>query len=69
MAEIMTTTVKIKIPLEASPELGSNWASTKTVSEWLELKEKNDEEFLSQNEELKKAICICEKLEKEGKIK
>ena len=34
MAEIMRTSVpNLRVPLEASPELGDNWASTKEVSE------------------------------------
>lgn len=69
MAEIMTTTVQLKVPLEASPELGMNWASTKEVSEWIKLKNKNDVEYTSQPQALKDAICICERLIKEEKIK
>ena len=69
MAEIMRTSVKgLRVPLEASPELGDNWASTKEVSEWIELKNKNDNEYLNASEPLKKAICICEKLLNEGKV-
>lgn len=69
MAEIMTTTVQLKVPLEASPEFGMNWASTKEVSEWIKLKNKNDVEYTSQPQVLKDAICICERLIKEEKIK
>ena len=63
MAEIMRSSVKgLRVPLEASPELGDNWASTKEVSEWIELKNKNDSEYLNASKELKEAVCICEKL-------
>lgn len=69
MAEIMTTTIPLKVPMEATPELGMNWASTKEVSEWIDLKAKNDVEYINQPQILKDAICICEKLLAEGKVK
>lgn len=69
MAEIMRTSVpNLRVPLEASPELGDNWASTKEVSEWIELKDKNDEAWLRASDNLKKAVLICERLLKEGKV-
>lgn len=70
MAEIMRTSVpNLRVPLEASPELGDNWASTKEVSEWIELKDKNDEAWLRASDNLKKAVLICERLLKEGKVR
>lgn len=70
MAEIMRTSVpNLRIPLEASPELGDNWASTKEVSEWIELRDKNDEAWQKASAELKKAVLICERLLKEGKVR
>lgn len=69
MAEIMRTSVKgLHVPLEASPELGDNWASTKEVSEWIELRDSGDEAWQKASSELKKAVNICEKLLKEGKV-
>ena len=69
MAEIMRTSVpNLRVPLEASPELGDNWASTKEVSEWIELRDKNDEAWQKASAELKKAVNICDKLLKEGKV-
>lgn len=69
MAEIMRTSVpNLRIPLEASPELGDNWASTKEVPEWIELRDKGDEAWLKASENLKKAVNICDKLLKEGKV-
>lgn len=69
MAEIMRTSVpNLRIPLEASPELGDNWASTKEVTEWIELRDKEDEEWLKASDNLKKAVNICDKLLKEGKV-
>ena len=69
MAEIMRTSVKgLRIPLEASPELGDNWASTKEVSEWIELKNSNDEAWQKTSKELKDSVIICERLLKEGKV-
>lgn len=69
MAEIMRTSVpNLRIPLEASPELGDNWASTKEVSEWIELRDKNDEAWIKASDNLKKAVNICDKLLKEGRV-
>lgn len=69
MAEIMRTSVKgLRVPLEASPELGDNWAETKEITKWIELKNSNSEEYLNTSKELKSAIDICEKLLKEGKV-
>lgn len=70
MAEIMRTSVpNLRIPLEASPELGDNWASTKEVTEWIELRDKNDEAWQKTSAELKQAVNICDKLLKENKVK
>lgn len=69
MAEIMRTSVpNLRVPLEASPELGDNWASTKEVTEWIELRDKNDEAWQKASAELKKAVLICERLLKDGKV-
>ena len=69
MAEIMTTTISLRVPMEATPEIGLNWASTKEVKEWIDLKNKADIEYTSQPQILKDAISVCEKLLAEGKIK
>ena len=70
MAEIMRTAMPgLRVPLEASPELGDNWASTKEVSEWIELRDKNDESWISASDNLKKAVNICDKLLKEGRVR
>lgn len=69
MAELMRNAMPtLRVPLEASPELGDNWASTKEVTEWIELRDKNDEAWLKASPELKKAVNICDKLLKEGKV-
>lgn len=69
MAELMRTSMpNLRIPLEASPELGDNWASTKEVTEWIELRDKNDEAWLKTSPELKQAVNICDKLLKEGRV-
>ncbi len=69
MAELMRTSMpNLRIPLEASPELGDNWASTKEVAEWIELRDKNDEAWINTSPELKQAVNICDKLLKEGKV-
>lgn len=70
MAEIMRTAMPgLRVPLEASPELGDNWASTKEVTEWIELRDKKDEAWLKASDNLKKAVNICDKLLKEGKVR
>ena len=69
MAEIMrTATPNLRVPLEASPELGDNWANTKEVPVWIELRDKNDKEWLTASPELKKAVNICDRLLKEGRV-
>lgn len=69
MAEIMrTATPGLRVPLEASPELGDNWASTKEVPEWIKLRDTNDEAWIKASSELKKAVNICDKLLKEGRV-
>ena len=69
MAEIMRTSVpNLRIPLEAGPELGENWAETKEVSKWIELKNSNDEAWIKASDTLKKSVLICEKLLQEGKV-
>ena len=70
MAEIMQTSIpNLRVPLEASPELGDNWASTKEVTEWIELRDKNDEAWQKASAELKQAVNICDKLLKENKVR
>ena len=70
MAEIMRTSVSnLRVPLEASPELGDNWASTKEIPDWIESRDNNDEDWQKASDELKKAVNICERLKQEGKIK
>ena len=69
MAEIMRTSIPtLKIPLEASPELGDNWASTKEIPAWIESRDNNDGDWQKASDELKKAVNICERLLKEGKV-
>lgn len=69
MAEIMRTSIPtLKIPLEASPELGDNWAFTKEIPAWIESRDNNDEDWQKASDELKKAVNICERLLKEGKV-
>ena len=69
MAEIMRTAMpNLRVPLEASPELGDNWASTKEVTEWIKLRDENAEDWLKASDELKKSVNICDKLLKEGRV-
>lgn len=69
MAEIMRTAVpNLRVPLEASPELGDDWASTKEVTEWIRLRDEDSEEWRSASAELRKAVNICDTLLKEGRV-
>lgn len=42
-----------------------HWASTKEVSEWIELRDKGDEAWLSASPALKEAVNICDRLLRE----
>lgn len=69
MAQIMREAMpNLRVPLEASPELGDNWASTKEVTEWIELRDRNDEAWAKASDNLKKAVNICDRLLKEGRV-
>lgn len=69
MAEIMRTSVpNLHVPLEASPELGDNWASTKEIPAWIESRDNNDEDWQRASDELKKAVNICERLLLEKRV-
>jgi hypothetical protein len=69
MAEVMRTSVKgLKVPLEAEIELGENWASTKTIPEWLEVRAESPDKWEELSDELKEAVVICEQLLKEGAV-
>ena len=69
MAEIMRTSVpNLRVPLEATPELGDNWASTKEIPAWIESRDNNDEDWQRASDELKKAVNICERLLLEKRV-
>jgi hypothetical protein len=69
MAELMRTSMPgLRVPLEASPELGDNWASTKTIGEWIEVRKNEPDKYNALSEELRSAIAICEQLLAEGAV-
>ena len=69
MAEIMRTAMPgLRVPLEAEIELGDNWASTKEIKDWVEIRETDKEDWEKTSPELKQAVSICEKLIKEGRV-
>ena len=69
MAEVMRTSVKgLKVPLEAEIELGENWASTKTIPEWLEIRKEEPEKWAKLSSELRASVEICEQLLAEGAV-
>ena len=69
MAELMRTSMpNLRVPLEAEIEIGDNWANTKEIKDWIELRETNKEAWEKTSPELKQAVSICEKLIKEGRV-
>ena len=69
MAEIMRTSVKgLRVPLEAEIELGENWASTKEIKDWLEIRDNEPDKWEKLSEPLRQSVLICEKLIKEGRV-
>ena len=69
MAEIMRTAMpNLRVPLEAEIELGDNWATTKEIKDWIEIRETDKEAWSRTSPELKKAVSICERLIKEGRV-
>ena len=66
LAKIMTTTVPTKVPMEAEPEFGINWAETKTIPDWLELK--GTEEWDNLPDILKETILIADKIRGEYEL-
>lgn len=66
LAKIMTTTVPTKVPMEAEPEFGINWAETKTIPDWLELKGTEEWDNLPAN--LKETILIADKIRGEYEL-
>lgn len=69
MAEIMRTAMpNLRVPLEAEIELGDNWANTKEIKDWVDIRENDKEAWNKTSPELKKAVSICEKLIKEGRV-
>lgn len=62
IAKIMTTTVPLNVPLEAEPEFGLNWAETKTVDKWLEIKNSSKEEWEQLPLNLRQTIEIADKI-------
>ena len=69
MAEIMRTTIPLKVPLEAEIELGDNWADTKEIRDWIEVKNNETNKWNKLSTELRTAVEICEKLKKEGRVR
>ena len=69
MAELMRTSMPgLRVPLEAEIELGDNWANTKEIKDWVEIRETDKEAWEKTSPELKQAVSICEKLIKEGRV-
>lgn len=70
MAELMRTTMpNLRVPLEAEIELGDNWAETKEIKDWLEIRDKEPEKWYALSEDLRQAVGICENLLNGGKVR
>ena len=69
MAEIMRTAIPtLRVPLEASPEIGSNWYNVKELPEWIKCRDNNDDDWKNTTQDVRDFVTIAEKLYKEGKI-
>lgn len=69
MAEIMRTSLPtLKVPLEASPEIGSDWYNVKELADWIECREENNDDWKNTTQDVRDFVTIAEKLLKEGKI-
>lgn len=66
LAKIMTTTVPTKVPMEAEPEFGMNWAETKTIPDWLSLK--GTVEWDNLPDILKETILIADRVRGEYEL-
>ena len=69
MAEIMRTAIStLRVPLEASPEIGSDWYNVKELPEWVKCRDNNDDDWKNTTQDVRDFVTIAEKLYKEGKI-
>lgn len=68
MAEIMRTSIPLRVPLEATPEIGTDWYHVKEVAEWIECKKEDNEDWKNTSQEVRDFVTISEKLLAEGKI-
>jgi len=69
MAEIMRTSVKgLRVPLEASPEIGTDWYNVKELGDWLKCRDEDTEDWKSTSQEVRDFVNMADKLLKEGKI-
>lgn len=69
MAEIMRNCVpSLRVPLEAEPEIGTDWYNVKTLKEWLECKKENNADWQKTSQEVRDFVIIAEELLKRGEI-
>lgn len=68
MAEIMRTAIPLRVPLEATPEIGTDWYHVKEVAEWIDCKKENNADWQNTSQEVRDFVTISEKLLAEGKI-
>lgn len=69
MAYLMRNAMpSLRIPLEASPEIGSDWYNVKEVAEWLECKKENNDDWNNTTEEVRTFVNIYEELIASGEL-
>lgn len=69
MAEIMRTAVPLRVPLEATPEVGTDWYNVREVAEWIELRDKDAKEWHETSSEVRDFVNIASRLLEENRIK
>lgn len=68
MAEIMRTAVPLNVPLEASPEFGTDWYNVKELPDWIKCRDEGSKDWENTSQEVRDCVNMAEKLLKEGKI-
>jgi hypothetical protein len=69
MAELMRTAMPtLRVPLEASPEIGTDWYNVKEYPDWIKCRDNKEEDWFTTSQEVRDFVNLTEKLLKEGKI-
>lgn len=69
MAELMRNAMPtLRVPLEASPEIGTDWYNVKEYPDWIKCRDNKEEDWFTTSQEVRDFVNLTEKLLKEGKI-